>query len=150
MMNEHIAKWYEKHGDEIMEMAKKIWDASELAMEEFESCKIVADFFRSQGFKVTTFHCCDNTKEPNTVVAEWGSGKPVIGFIGEYDALPGLGQKVSPYRDPTGGNGQGCGHSLMSPSCGSAAAALKAAMEAEGLQGTSPSFRAWEPRFLLR
>lgn len=140
MMNEIIAKWYDEHQDEVMELSKKIWDASEVAMEEFESCRLTAEFLEKQGFKVTTYHCCDSSKKPNTVIAEWGSGKPVIGFIGEYDSLPGLGQKVSPYRDPTDGNGQGCGHSLMAPSCGSAAAALKAAMEAEGLSGTVKFF----------
>lgn len=140
MMNEAIAKWYENNSEEVMSLAKKIWDVSEVAMEEFESCRLMADFFEKQGFKVTTYHCCDSTKKPNTIVAEWGSGKPVIGFIGEYDSLPGLGQKVSPYRDPIDGNGQGCGHSLMSPACGSAAAALKYAMEAEGLTGTVKFF----------
>jgi len=139
-MNKSIAEWYEKHGDDVCDLAKKIWDASEIAMEEFVSCKLTAEFMEKHGFKVTTFHCCDSSKEPNTVVAEWGSGKPVIGFIGEYDSLPGLGQKVSPYRDPIEGNGQGCGHNLMAPSCGSAAAALKAAMEAEGIKGTIKFF----------
>jgi len=139
-MNQRIADWYEKYGDRVCTLAKELWEVSEVAMEEFASCRATAEFMAEQGFQVTTFHCCDNTKDPNTVVAQWGSGSPVIGFIGEYDSLPGLGQSVSPYPDPIEGNGQGCGHSLMAPSCGSAAAALKAAMEAEGLSGTIKFF----------
>jgi len=140
MMNSAIAEWYDKYAEEVCLWSKKIWDAAEEAMEEFTSCKLTAEFMEKQGFNVTTFHCCDSTKQPNTVVAEWGSGHPVIGFIGEYDALPGMGQTVKPYRDAVEGNGHGCGHSLMSPSCGSAAAALKYAMEKEGLKGTVKFF----------
>lgn len=139
-MNIYISEWYEKYSNEVTELAKKIWEASETAMEEYKSCKMTAEFMEKHGFKVKTFNCCDSTKEPNTVVAEWGNGSPVIGFIGEYDSLPGMGQAVSPKREPIEGNGQGCGHSLMSPSCGSAAIALKAAMEAEGLKGTIKFF----------
>ena len=52
MMNEAIAKWYENNSEEVMSLAKKIWDVSEVAMEEFESCRLMADFFEKQGFKV--------------------------------------------------------------------------------------------------
>ncbi len=139
-MNKYISEWYEKYSDEVIFLAKEIWEASEVALEEYISCRKTAEFMERHGFKVTTYNCSDSTKEPNTVIAEWGSGHPVIGFIGEYDGLPGMGQKVSTCREPVEGNGQGCGHSLMSPSCGSAAIALKNAMEAEGLTGTIKFF----------
>lgn len=139
-MNENIAKWYDQNSDEVIKLATEIWEYSETALEEYKSCKATAEFMEKHGFSVNSFNCCDSTKEPNTLVATWGEGNPVIGFIGEYDSLPDLGQKVSPYRDPVEGNGQGCGHSLMAPSCGSAAIALKYAMEAEGLKGTIKFF----------
>lgn len=140
MMNKAIAAWYEKHADEVKAFSKQLWELAETALEEYESCKLTAAFMEKHGFRVETFNCCDSTKPANTVVATWGEGKPVIGYIGEYDALPGLGQEVKPYPAPKAGGGQGCGHSLMAPSCGSAAIALKAAMEAEGLPGTIKFF----------
>ena len=140
MLNDIIARWYEAHGREVKELAKQLWELSETALEEYESCKLTAAFLERHGFTTETFNCCDSTLPANTVVAFWGSGRPVIGIIGEYDGLPGSGQEIVPCRKPREGNGQGCGHSLMAPSCGSAAIALKAAMEAEGLSGTVKFF----------
>ena len=77
---------------------------------------------------------------PNATIASWGSGHPVIGIIGEYDALPGLGQEAVPYRAPLEGYGHGCGHSLMGPAGAAAAVALKEVMEKEGLQGSVKFF----------
>ena len=69
-------------------------------------------------------------------VAEWGSGKPIIGFLAEYDALPGLGQEIACEYRPTGGPGHACGHNLLGTACVGAAVDLKDRMEAEGLKGT--------------
>lgn len=140
MLNKHIGAWYEAYGQEVKDLAKQLWELSETALEEYESCRITAAFMEKHGFHADTFNCCDSTKPANTVVASWGSGHPVIGIIGEYDALPGIGQEVKPYPAPKEGNGHGCGHNLMAPACGSAALALKAAMEAEGLPGTIKFF----------
>ena len=84
-----------------------------------------------------------NAKEPqsqsaphNTVYAKWGSGKPVIGILGELDSLKGLGQENVPYYSPVPGCGHGCGHNLIA-GCGAAAASsLKFAAEREDLSGT--------------
>ena len=139
-MNEVIKKWYDEHGESVKAWAKDLWDNCELSMEEYHACEVTAAFMEKHGFTVETYNCKDRSLPANTVIATWGSGKPVMGFIGEYDGLPGLGQEVAPYRAPKPGPGQGCGHNLMAPSCGSAAIALKAAMEAEGLQGTIKFF----------
>ena len=135
-MNEVIKHWYEENGDSVRAWARDLWEHPEVSMEEYHACEVTADFMRSHGFSVKTFHCADETLPPNTVVATWGSGRPVGGFVGEYAALAGMGQDSVPYQSPKEGAGHGCGHNLMSPSCGSAAVALKAAMEAEGLKGT--------------
>lgn len=135
-MNETIKKWYDEHSEEVFELANKLWEKPEVAMEEFYACEVTAEFMKSFGFDVQTYHCKDNSLPPNTVIATWGKGKPVIGIIGEYDGLPGMGQEAVPHIAPLEGNGQGCGHSLMAPSCGSAAVALKESMIAEGLTGT--------------
>lgn len=139
-MNEVIKNWFEKNGDDVKAFSLKLWEVAEVAMEEYTSCALTAEFMKKNGFSVKTFHCSDNTRPPNTVVATWGSGSPVIGIIGEYDALPGMGQEIAPYRAPKEGTGQGCGHSLMTPACGAAAVALKEAMAAEKLPGTVKFF----------
>ena len=139
-MNEVIKKWYEEHEQSVRDWALDIWRNPEISMEEYHACEVTAAIMKQHGFSVEVFNCKDPSLPPNTVVATWGSGKPVIGFVGEYDGLPGMGQESVPYRASKEGPGHGCGHSLMTPSCGSAAIALKAAMEAEGLQGTIKFF----------
>lgn len=99
-MNDAIRSWYAQNEAAVKEWSRKLWELSETALEEYESCRLTAEFMEQQGFSVETFNCADSTKPANTVVATWGSGKPVIGFIGEYDGLPGLGQEVKPYPAP--------------------------------------------------
>ena len=135
-MNRDLARWYDENEGLLRDWAKDIWSHPETAMQEFHACEVTADIFRKNGFSVRTFHCKDPGLPPNTVVASWGSGHPVIGIIGEYDALSGLGQDAVPYFSPKEGPGHGCGHALMSPACGGAALALKTVMEKEGLPGT--------------
>lgn len=135
-MNEAIKKWYESCSDGVIALAKEIWSNPEPLMEEYNSCAKTAEFMRKHGFDVKTYHCKYKDRKPNTVIATWGSGKPVIGIIGEYDALNGLGQDPVPYESRKPGYGHGCGHNLMAPACGAAAVAAKAALEAEGLEGT--------------
>lgn len=139
-MNETLQKWYKEHSSEVTELAKKIWSNPEASLEEYYACKTVSDFLLSYGFEVEAYNCYDASKPANAIIATWGSGRPVIGFIGEYDALPGLGQEAVPYRSLLEGYGHGCGHSLMSPAGASAAIALKAVIKAEGLEGTVKFF----------
>ncbi|MBS6951736.1 MAG: amidohydrolase [Enterocloster asparagiformis] len=140
-MNPVIRTWYEDNKHDVADLALKVWANAESLHEEYYACEVTAEFMKKQGFSVETFHCLYPERRPNTVVATWGSGKPVIGFIGEYDGLPDHGQEAVPYRAPIEGKcGHGCGHNLMNASCASATAALKAAMEAEGLSGTIKYF----------
>ena len=75
---------------------------------------------------------------PTAFIAEWGSGAPTIGILGEYDALPGLSQALSSAKTPleAGGPGHGCGHNLYGTACLGAALALQNAMTAQGILGT--------------
>ncbi len=76
---------------------------------------------------------------PTCFIATWGSGKPVIGILGEFDALPGLSQKAnSPEKIPvvTGAPGHGCGHNMMGAAGAAAAIAVKKSMERNGIPGT--------------
>lgn len=135
-MNETIRKWYEENGDGVDKLAKDIWEHPELGHTERIACETNALYLREHGFNVTTFNARGDGDFDTAIVAKAGNGHPVIGIYGEYDALPGLGQENVPYESLTSGNGHGCGHNLMAASCSSAVVAAKAAMEAEGLQGT--------------
>lgn len=139
-MDKRIEKWYEDHSNEVVDLAKHIWEQPETAFEEYKACRMTSDFLKRHGFDVYAYNCYDKTKEPNAIVASWGTGKPVIGILGEYDALAGLGQDAVPFKSPKPGSGHGCGHCLIAPACSSAAIATKAVMEAEGLSGTIKFF----------
>ncbi|MCR1842815.1 amidohydrolase [Murimonas intestini] len=134
-MNNEIRAWYEKYKAECIKLSDKIHGHPERSGEEYYACSVTAAFMEAQGFTVETY-CIPPAEKPNCVIARWGSGSPVIGVIGEYDALPGLGQKAVPYYSPLPGPGHGCGHNLMAAGCASAAAAAKAAVKSRGLEGT--------------
>ena len=135
-MNESIKEWYAKHGAETVQLSLELWRNPELPMKEFSACELTAEYMRSNGFTVKTYHCKDPSQKPNTVIATYGNGKPVVGIIGEYDALPELGQEACAVKSPIEGAGHGCGHCLTTPACCTAAVAVKHAMDASGLSGT--------------
>lgn len=138
-MNYWLQEWYEHNEKRIYDLMQDIWEHPELSMKEYYATETIGKIMEADGFR-TEYHDAehfdDPNARPNTVIATWGSGKPVIGIIGELDALPGLGQKAVPYRDPIPGPGHGCGHNLMSAGAAGAAMAIKYAMEKEKLPGT--------------
>ncbi len=135
-MNANIKNWFEQHEQEVKKLSDDIWHHPESAMNEFVSCKLVCDFLSERGFEVDAFDVNGKGGRPNAIVARAGHGKPVIGFLGEYDALNGLGQQAVPYQAPIEGPGHGCGHNMMGAACAGAAVSLKTALEKEGLEGT--------------
>ena len=124
----------EQNEKELNEMSYKIWEYAEIAMQEVKSSKLQREFMKERGFTIK-----DVPNIPTSFIAEFGTGKPIIGILGEYDALAGLSQKVSPTREPLGAvedAGHGCGHNLIGVGGVGAALALKAVIEEEGLSGT--------------
>ncbi|WP_254506538.1 amidohydrolase [Anatilimnocola floriformis] len=119
---------------ELNETNKAIWEFAEVGLEETRSSALLVEKLKKAGFKVRT----GVADMPTAFVAEFGTGKPVIGILAEYDALPGLSQKVSPQRDPVVADapGHGCGHSGLGTASLGAALAVKAAIEKHGLKGT--------------
>jgi len=137
-MNSVINGWYEKSGEKIVRLSDAIWAKPETAMNEQFACAETAKFLKEQGFEVQTSDLVTGkpSDKPNCIMAKWGSGKPVIGFLGEYDALGGLGQEAVPCRKEKEGAGHGCGHNLICGSTLGGACALKTALETEKLPGT--------------
>ena len=101
-------KWVTQNKEKLREISDKIWSYAELGFVEFKSSQLLADELEKQDFKVDR----GVAGIPTAFVGTWGKGKPVIGVMGEYDALPGLSQKAVPYKDPieSGAPGHGCGH----------------------------------------
>ncbi|MBE0675922.1 MAG: amidohydrolase, partial [Bacteroidales bacterium] len=126
-------------GDEVIRkfgiISDSIWSFAELGMQEFRSSELLARTLEAEGFRVER----GVAGIPTCFVATWGSGKPVIGILGEYDALPMLSQKAGvPSQDPIleGAPGHGCGHNMMGTAGIAAAIAVKRSMEANKIKGT--------------
>jgi aminobenzoyl-glutamate utilization protein B len=116
-----------------------IWNYAELGMQEFKSSAILIKTLEEEGFNVEK----GVAGMPTCFVATWGRGKPVIGILGEFDALPGLSQKgFSPLQSPLveGAPGHGCGHNMMGTAGVAAAIAVKKSLEQNKLQGTIKFF----------
>jgi len=124
----------EKHKENLIKISDDIWALAETAFEETQSSKILADYAESQGFKVER----GVAEEPTAFVATYGSGKPIISVLGEFDALPGLSQKAEPTKNPVvdGNPGHGCGHNMFGAASLGAAVAIKEQIEKGTLKGT--------------
>lgn len=121
------------------EISQYIWEHPETRYQEFESARFLADEFEKEGFQVERGVGGIET----AFTASFGEGKPVIGFLGEFDALSGLSQKAdSTVKEPlvAGGIGHGCGHNLLGTGSLAAAYAVKAYFEENGIKGTVKFF----------
>jgi len=138
MSKEIATDWIEKHQKRVIEISDKIWDTPELGLQENKSSALLAEELQRGGFHVQR----GVAEIPTAFVAVYGRGKPVIGIMGEYDALAGLSQKPIPKREPLvpGAPGHGCGHNIHGTSGVAAALAVKAAMETHKLKGTLKFF----------
>lgn len=126
--------WIEQKEPELIALADAIWEYAEVGLQEIRSAKAQAVFLEKEGFSVRL----GVAGMPSALVASFGDGKPAIGYLGEYDALPGLSQKAVPYREPVqeDGAGHGCGHNLLGVASLAAAVALKREIEAGRAQGS--------------
>jgi aminobenzoyl-glutamate utilization protein B len=122
------------HAERLGAVSRQIWETPELGFHEDKSSGLLQQELRSNGFEVKA----GVAGEPTGFVASFGSGKPVIALMGEFDALPGLSQKDIPTQSPVqaGAPGHGCGHNLLGSASALAAIAIKDEMQARGLKGT--------------
>ena len=122
------------HAERFGAISRQIWESPELGFHEQTSSALLRDELRANGFTIADAVA----GMPTAFTASWGSGKPVIGILGEFDALPGLSQKDVPTQEPVvaGAPGHGCGHNLLGSGAALAAVAVKEEMQARGLKGT--------------
>ena len=124
----------EKYQSLIISAADSIWEYAETAFQEHRSSSLLKSILEEQGFSISA----PSEKLPTAFTARWGYGRPILGFLGEYDALPGLSQKadIAAPAPTSSSAGHGCGHNLLG--CGVLAGVLflKDIMEQEKLPGT--------------
>tara|TARA_B100000767_G_scaffold118284_1_gene112943 strand:+ start:3027 stop:4472 length:1446 start_codon:yes stop_codon:yes gene_type:complete len=123
------------HQQQFENVALKIWDHAELGYQEDKSSLLLSQELEKEGFKITK----GVAGIPTAFVAEFGSGGPVIGILGEFDALPGLAQTNSPFKEVANnetGAGQACGHHLFGAASAWAAVSVKEWLVKNNVQGT--------------
>lgn len=131
---EAVVASIDTHRSELTGLSDQIWRHAETALRETRSSKALADWAEGQGFRVER----GVAGMPTAFIASFGGGRPVIGILGEFDALPKLSQKAQPAREALepGAAGHGCGHNLFGTASLGAAAAIKELIEAGKLRGT--------------
>ena len=133
-MQEGIKRWFEENSEKAKAVSRDIWEHPEGSQQEYHACRVLCAWMEENGFTVTDRKVAGLD---TAFCAVWGSGKPHIGFLAEYDALPGLAQEtVSTYAPVEQPFGHGCGHNLLGAGAAAAALALKQGMEEEKLPGT--------------
>jgi len=119
---------------DMTELSDQIWAFAETALRETRSAKLMADYAEAQGFDVER----GVAEMPTAFIASYGKGRPIIGIMGEYDALPGISQQAQTTRQALeeGAAGHGCGHNLFGPASLAAAIAIKELIATDELKGT--------------
>jgi len=127
-------KWIDDHRSELTNLSDKVWSYAELHLREFNSADAQIACIKKQGFDVKV----EIAGMPTAFIATWGSGRPIIGFLGEFDALPGCSNEAAPVRKEVapGGSGHACGHNLLGVAALAAAVAMKEELARSGASGT--------------
>ncbi len=128
------AEWVDENSRKLLDASTRLWDLAEIALKEHRSAELLAGMLEDAGFSVER----GVSDMPTAFVAEYGQGQPIVAFLAEYDALPGLSQQVSTRVEPVvpGAGGHGCGHSLFGAGTVGGALALQKAMREHDLKGT--------------
>lgn len=134
---EFIEKTVGEESERILAASDRIWELAELPFHEEKSAKLLCELLKEYGFTVDTGLAGIPTCFTGTF--SYGLGKPVMGILGEYDALPGLSQIAgAPVKEERkeGAPGHGCGHNALGAGSLAAAVAVKRYLEATGKDGT--------------
>lgn len=119
---------------QYVNVATNIWNLAELGYKEGKSANLLQSMLKEEGFTIET----GVAGIPTAFTATFGSGTPVIGVLGEYDALPGFSQDAVPFKKELAGNtnGHACGHHLFGSASAAAAIAVKNWLKTTGRKGT--------------
>jgi aminobenzoyl-glutamate utilization protein B len=131
-------EYVENNEKMIVDVHQKIWGYAEFGLQEMKTAKLLIEILEKNDFTLEK----GVAGMPSAFVASYGEGKPVIGIMGELDALPGISQKAVPYRETLveGAAGHGCGHNGYATAALGGALAAKVAMEEEKISGTIKYF----------
>ena len=129
-----IISYLDAESDRFGSLARQIWEEAEVGYQETESSALLRRALADEGFSIEQ----GVADIPTAFVASYGSGEPVIAFLAEFDALPGISQSDAPVRDPLPEKaaGHACGHHLFGAGSTAAAVALRHWLEDTGQQGT--------------
>ncbi len=129
-----VAASIDAKADRYTALSRRIWEFAELAFVETDSSKSLQNLLREEGFAIRA----GVAGLPTAFIAEWGEGAPVLAFLGEFDALPGMSQTVFAEKKPlvAGAPGHGCGHNLLGVGAAAAAVATKEWLEKTNTPGT--------------
>ena len=129
-----IEQSIQDHKKTFSKVALKIWSHAEMGYQEFKSSSLLADELEKEGFKITK----GVAGIPTAFIAEYGLSGPIIGILGEFDALPGLAQSTSPFKEiinNESGAGHACGHHLFGAASAWAAVAIKEWLDENNVEG---------------
>lgn len=124
----------EAERDRLFDLATQLWENPELSLQEVESAAVLKGALREAGFDIES----GVARMETAFIATYGDGGPVVGVIGEYDALPDISQKAKAEREPVeeAAPGHGCGHNLFGVGSLGAAIGTKRAIERGDVSGT--------------
>ena len=122
------------HQEQFEQVAMKIWDYAEVGYQEYQSSDLLKKELSKEGFIIKE----NIAGMPTAFTAEYGSGYPVIAILGEFDALPGIAQSASPFKEKYKDNkaGHACGHHLFGAGSAWASVAIKEWLASNKKQGT--------------
>jgi len=122
------------HQEQFENVALQIWDIAEVGYQEYQSSSLLKENLAKEGFRIE-----ENVANiPTAFIAEFGEGSPVIGILGEFDALPGLAQSASPFKEKYKDNiaGHACGHHLFGAGSAWASVVIKEWLSNNNQTGT--------------
>ena len=130
----YLDKSLNNHQKTFEDVALQIWDWAEVGYQEYKSSELLKTKLKEHGFKISS----GVAEIPTAFIAEYSNHGPVIGILGEFDALPGLMQTSSPFKDPRNdvNAGHACGHHLFGAASAWAAVAIKEWLEKTNTKGT--------------
>ncbi|HJL95755.1 MAG TPA: amidohydrolase [SAR86 cluster bacterium] len=129
-----LGEFIDKHQNQFEKTAIDIWDYAEVGYQEYKSSELLKKQLLNEGFSVTS----NIANIPTAFVAEYGKGFPIIAILGEFDALPGVAQSSSPFKEAYKNNqaGHACGHHLFGAGSAWASVAIKEWLKANNQKGT--------------